>query len=758
MLPLPPEKIGRSDSQSLATLPDQKAGADRSNKRYFGDPEPIGVPDTTPLSKRVCRLSLEDQAAHCSPANRLSGAMDSDTRDFAMDADDGLQVTLASDAPLAKTVPSRDDLSLPEGRFLEVASGFRWLTDQNARLSAFFASGGGLHGLTNPLKLSMSPQRSELLTETRDSVNRLVHGAQALLDGYQAFLQLAGDSSRKVNSLRHEVPQLINRFNRLKQTIRSGLESITLPMQAAEKGQLSPGIFHQWEADCRQLQSCLQALNPDDAEQVGSVHELIFALHQRFVKALAPVTEASGQGRLFRKDHVTYIDCTTPDRLDEKAPILRRSCIKSILASGGSGTVISMDEAVIVNLKIDFYVSLIELLERAEGGKGRTLRLTFSDEFVCFHEDDKPHKLKLMWFLGQLLKEIELDENAHSMKLSYNDVTGEMIVECPGMILPESMQDAFEKLIIVLKALLSVGVKLMYMPIFEGDQWDSDLLAHRLDRGIATEADRFAFQRCLFLMSHLNENEWLRIAPCRRLLSKHHQHFIHYAHRLCIHHQSLGCREKPEESAREILMSDEMSEDIRRELLHHFLLLNPVSAIRLIEQVYDMGYQFFVINPSCNYRLEFYVPPGQPLEDCKEKITSALREHGLKYASQRVRDDRDFVLSVISEYPTELQDLSEGLRNDRDVVMAAVTKAPIVLGDASERLRSDINIIRMAIAESIFYLPAASAKFLKDRECMLDLIETNPQAYSYAASELKDNTDFINAAKQRNPEVSKYLR
>ncbi|WP_257288275.1 PEP/pyruvate-binding domain-containing protein, partial [Endozoicomonas sp. SESOKO2] len=41
-----------------------------------------------------------------------------------------------SDVPLAKAVPSRDDLSPPEGTFCEVASGFQWLTDQNARLLA----------------------------------------------------------------------------------------------------------------------------------------------------------------------------------------------------------------------------------------------------------------------------------------------------------------------------------------------------------------------------------------------------------------------------------------------------------------------------------------------------------------------------------------------------------------------------------------------------------------------------------------------
>ncbi|WP_257274446.1 PEP/pyruvate-binding domain-containing protein, partial [Endozoicomonas sp. SESOKO4] len=181
-----------------------------------------------------------------------------------------------SDLPLTTAVPSRDDLSLPEGTPLQVASGFQWLTDQNARLLAFFAPGGGLDCLANPIKMSMSPQRSELLADTMDSVNRLVYGAEALLQGYKTFLMQAGNKcSLQVKLLRDELPLLINRFETLKQTIRSELEPITHLLQAGKEGQVS---FCDWVAACHQLQSCLQALNPKEAEQVRSVHELIFAL------------------------------------------------------------------------------------------------------------------------------------------------------------------------------------------------------------------------------------------------------------------------------------------------------------------------------------------------------------------------------------------------------------------------------------------------------------------------------------------------
>ncbi|WP_422414146.1 hypothetical protein, partial [Endozoicomonas sp. ALB122] len=64
MLPLPPATIGRSDFQSLAIDPNHKAEADRSAKRYFGDPEATGVPDTRSLAKRKCCSPVQDQADH----------------------------------------------------------------------------------------------------------------------------------------------------------------------------------------------------------------------------------------------------------------------------------------------------------------------------------------------------------------------------------------------------------------------------------------------------------------------------------------------------------------------------------------------------------------------------------------------------------------------------------------------------------------------------------------------------------------------
>ncbi|WP_257265713.1 DUF4116 domain-containing protein, partial [Endozoicomonas sp. ONNA2] len=696
-----------------------------------------------------------------------------------------------SDEPLTKAVPSRESLSPPEGTFHQVASGFQWLTDQNARLLTIFAPGGGLDCLANPVKLSMSPQRSKIVAATRDGVNRLVYGAEALLEGYRAFLLLAGNSrSDQVQSWLDELPHLITRFETLKQTIRSRLETITRPLHGVETPPLSEGMFRQWVVACHQLQSCLQALDPLKAGQVHSVHELIFALHQRFVEALAPVTLASGQGSLSKRGYINFVDCTLPGEVQQ---LLTPSTKKLIEGAFLAATVIGMADALIVNLKLGYHAGLIELLEHAEGGKGRTLRLKYSDRFFKPDGSDEPGKLKRMWFLVQLLKAIELDKNACSMTVSCNTVAGKLIIECPQMTSRETMQDAFVKLLTALNAMENLDLYFEDRPIIEGNQWNFNLLAQRLaqqrlDSDFTAEDDRFAFQHCLFSIVHMNLKKIFsgckqgsgccesagccQLSRCYPLLSNHLQQFIDHSRRLA------ACAKKSDAQLRKMLMSDGIDEDTRRKLIHHLLLSNYKNATPLVDLVYDLREQCYVIEPSYDYRLKFRVPPGQSLSDHKEKVRNILLKEGLQYASQLIRNNKDLVLPTIAIHPNDLKCVSRELKNDKDVVMSAVTQQGIqlqyaspefqdndeivmaaikqrssALKYASERIRSDKNVIQIVIADSIFSLNYASKTLLKDREYMLNLIEQDSRTLMSADDCLTSDEAFLRSAIRRNPEV-----
>ena len=496
-----------------------------------------------------------------------------------------------SDVPSAQAVASRDDLSPPDGTFSQVATAFRWLTDQNARLLAFFAPGGGLDCLANPIKLSMSAQRSEILAVTQDNINLLILGAQAMLDGYQAFLQLAGDSrSYQLKLLRDELALLIPRFETLKQNIKSGLKSVALPMKAGEEVQASPEIFRQWIADCHQLHRRLQAFSPCMANYVRSVHDLIYSLHWGFVRALALVTLASGQGKVSRssEQNITYFDYMSQE---QGARLLSPSCKTAIEKLKCLMTVVSMDDVLIVNLNLGDHVSLVELLEHAEGGKGRTLRLTFSDRFSRPDGSDNPGALKRIWFLVQLLKTIKQDKNADGMKLSCNAAAGKITIEWPQMISREAMQDAFEKLISVLYDVKDVDLRLTETALFEDEQWSFNWLAQHLASDFS-EADGFALKQCLFSIVYTCSRTFDYV----KLLGKHDRQFIEYIDELS----------KSMDDNWEILRSDKIGDQIRRELLHHLLFFNPEIATPMIEHEYgQLQNKYFVLKPYCGYRPEF---------------------------------------------------------------------------------------------------------------------------------------------------------
>ena len=628
----------------------------------------------------------------------------------------------ASDAlQLPKVQASRDDLLPPEGTFDRVDTGFRWLTEQNARLLAFFAPGGGLDCLSNPITLSMSAQRSEILAASRGKINQLIQGAEALLRGYQAFLLPAGNNHPQIKPLLDELPELITRFGLLKQIIAAKLDRLSLD----DSKEPAAGLFAEWTDTCKKLQSCLLQLHPSNADQVESVHDLIFALHKRFVSALGAVASGSGQGRLTVKENTTCVDYTLPCEEGLLRPS-GKACIEQL--SKKSTTIINMDGALIVNVCLGEHISVIELLENAEGGKGRTLRLTFSDKFYDAHGGNNPGQLARMWFLVQLLKAAGVNRHASDMKVDINAVAGAMTVEFSRMTSRKTMQDAFETLTSLLGCLIGLDFSFKLYPPFGVGQWSFTMLARLLDSNGSTQADRFAFNQCLFVINYIYQSG---THFYYRFLSKQHQQIINLALQL----------KNRTGNPQEILMGKEIDSTTRREILHHLLLLNTNMAIPLLEQAYNLKNKCFILRPSHGYSLQFDIDPDQPLSDRHgNKIEHVLLDHGMEFASQSLRNDKGAVLPRVKQVGTDLEYASELLKRDKEVVMAAVCqngyslryasteiqdddevvlaaikKNPEALHYASERIRNDKNFVRQVFQFNVSSLGRASKRLLNDR-------------------------------------------
>ncbi|SPX61910.1 DUF4116 domain-containing protein [Legionella feeleii] len=61
----------------------------------------------------------------------------------------------------------------------------------------------------------------------------------------------------------------------------------------------------------------------------------------------------------------------------------------------------------------------------------------------------------------------------------------------------------------------------------------------------------------------------------------------------------------------------------------------------------------------------------------------------LEYASETLKNDRDFLLAAVAENGWALEYASETLKDDREVVLAAVAQNRLALQYASETLKDD---------------------------------------------------------------------
>jgi hypothetical protein len=69
----------------------------------------------------------------------------------------------------------------------------------------------------------------------------------------------------------------------------------------------------------------------------------------------------------------------------------------------------------------------------------------------------------------------------------------------------------------------------------------------------------------------------------------------------------------------------------------------------------------------------------------------------IKAASDRLKDDGDFVLTVIQKDPPQLQHVSKRLQDDKALVLEAVKMWGVLLQFGSARLQDDLDVVLAAV-------------------------------------------------------------
>jgi hypothetical protein len=132
----------------------------------------------------------------------------------------------------------------------------------------------------------------------------------------------------------------------------------------------------------------------------------------------------------------------------------------------------------------------------------------------------------------------------------------------------------------------------------------------------------------------------------------------------------------------------------------------------------------------------------------------------LEYVSDRLKNDKKFLLSVLIAYrknPDPLFDfygyLPETLKNDDDFILNAVAQNEKILSLVKTTIRKDKAKMKQILALNGLALKYASKDIQKDKELVSIAVSQNYQSFEFASSILKSDRNFVNELEQINPDI-----
>ena len=434
----------------------------------------------------------------------------------------------------SSTTSGQDTISSPTTspaeppNFTRVDEGFSWLNRQNYRLLDYFHSDRLISRCLGPGRskaVSMLANRSDLLLQLDGEISLLQRDLELFISGYQRFLGLATASKPdaipaenqplidELPLLIDELPLLIDelslleaQWEGLKGSIDDLRSKVVVPLATGRELPARPVNFRHWQGDCQTLLDKLQELSlPEKVGDIRSAHDLIYWLHRQFVSALAPVAEASGQGQVTEIAQGRSLINILPQGV---SGLLNDDCISALtklnieVGPNFIGlSMLNMADVARINAKLGVHVCTITMLEQAEGGKGRTLRIDICDVFSQDQENRYLQgKLKRSWFLVQTLRCALLDGNSRPMAISFNQGAGKMTIEYTQVNSTLALQAAFVKLVTILTGLTWMDITInIFNRGANIKKWYFETLVEKCQNGLDESTNNWTFKHCLVL-------------------------------------------------------------------------------------------------------------------------------------------------------------------------------------------------------------------------------------------------------------------
>lgn len=201
-----------------------------------------------------------------------------------------------------------------------------------------------------------------------------------------------------------------------------------------------------------------------------------------------------------------------------------------------------------------------------------------------------------------------------------------------------------------------------------------------------------------------------------------------------------------------------------------YIVLNDSIVDKLFDEKYGLvKYHNFIIEDS-----------QQKLFDDEELMRKLIDEDGyiFKFASERLKDNREFVKYAVSSVGMLLSGISdvksaspleyvhERFRDDKEIVLVAAEEDSDALRYASSRLKNDRDFVIKMIKLNPISLKYADPKFYNDKEVVkLASISTGWENYEFYHAEIdhyllenpnKQASDFFFADRKYMPNMFQY--
>ncbi|WP_422133554.1 DUF4116 domain-containing protein [Endozoicomonas sp. ALD040] len=657
--------------------------------------------------------------------------------------------------------------------FTRVDDGFAWLNRQNHRLLDYFHPDRITSRCLGPGRskaVSMSANRSKLLQQLDLEIQQLQKDLDLFVSGYQHFLGLATASESntapsKVKPFTEVIHLLEKHCKSLKDAIDKLRLKVVLPLTTELELPDQPANFRQWLSDCQTLQDRLQKLTrPISVLDISSAHDLVYWLHQQFVLALDSVAEASGQGQITKiTDARVLINILPQGALG----LLNDKCMS--VASKLPITrlrMLNMVDAAFVSAKLGVHVCTISMLEEAEGGRGRTLRLDISDNFS--ENGFNTHlqgKLKRFWFLVQTLRCASIDSDSLPMAISFNKNAWKMTIEYTQVDSKKALQDSFVKLVTVLSGLTDLDMSINKFNRGENlDEWNFETLVKKSQIGLSDSVNNWIFKHCLIV-------DVFESRDVRRCYKNYA--FVDYLDDECklLHEVAKKTHETLEafrawyrsSELRQMLAdaSKQLKPDdaarITKELLTHMVIedFHPELTFTLLREDFNLDHDKDLVLFLIEQNPMLFRFVSDAFRDDFDIANSAIRSRGrlLKYASDRFKKDKSLVMHAISDPGgISLEYASTDLKNDPEVVMAATRYNYHSFQYAGQTVKNNESLLRVLIAENPLVLIYATESLKNDKDFVLPVLSGNTHIYEnvhiykYLSDRLKSDPDIMAAA------------